>query len=207
MSDTSFLQRRKKPPTAEEAAAAMQHIPAIRDPRVQQFVSDFISTQDQMRDQAQHLRQLELECDKLTGRCDWQEKELDRMMRSHADTVKRIMRSKDGFARGFHAQQAEIAVLVTAAEAAKENALVAAETAYRTSTTAIKTAFDGFSEAVNAAMREISRSVVEETGESLTQRPAIVDADTLLSEDNANKQIAAHFGANNRRPEQDEEVK
>jgi hypothetical protein len=206
MTDTSFLQRRKaaKPPTAEEAAQALQHLPPIRDPRVQQFVADFISTQDTMRDQSQQLRQLELENDKLTGRCDWQQKELDRMMRSHADTVQRIMRSKDGFARGFHAQQAEIAVLVTAAEAAKENALVAAETSYKTSITAIKAAFDGFSEAVNAAMREISRSVVEETGEPTPtvhqlSEPALTDEDV--------QQIAARYGANSRKPEQDGELK
>jgi hypothetical protein len=199
MTDTTFLQRRKKPPTPEEAAAAIQHLPPIRDPRVQQFVADFISTQDTMRDQSQQLRQLELECDKLTGRCDWQEKELDRMMRSHDATVQRIMRAKDGFARGFHAQQAEIAVLVTAAEAAKENALAAAEAAYKTSITAIKAAFDGFSEAVNAAMKEISHSVVEETGEQQVPKEAFIDTQ-LLSEEDA-KQIAARYGANNRKEE------
>jgi predicted secreted protein len=200
MNDSPAFLRRRKPSTEETAAAAMTQLPAIHDPRVQQFVSDFIGTQKTMHDQAQLLRQLELENDKLTGRCDWQDKELERLLRSHDAAMQRVVRSKEGFSRGYHAQQAEIAVLVTAAEAAKENALAAVEASFKTSVTTIKAAFEGFSEAVNASMAAITKSVAEETSERAAPLPAAATLDDVLS-DESNRQIAARYGANNRPPE------
>lgn len=194
MTDMGFLQRKNKLKGLTEEA-----MPPVANPNVQKFLNDFMVQQEAVRDMQAALRERDLELDKLRGRCDWQERELERLMRTHEQKEDKLLRKSDGFSRGYHAQQAEIAVLVTAAEAAKEQALSIVVTEKERSVTAIKSVFSGFSDAVNAAMAAIDKMVAEDAGEE--RRTPLPPAPLLSEEDVVS--IGRTFGANARKPEED----
>lgn len=193
MSDTSapsFLRRRGGKQPIPNAAA----LEDTDDPTVIAFLTRVKSTDHENKNLKHENESLKIDRDRDLGRINLLQQELGR-----------VTRARDGYQRAYAEQKAEIAVLITAAKAARGHAYAAIDSARGHAEAAIKTAFDSFLETSDAVLRTIKESLVADGVDPV--EPNQGPGQPLYLKDEDLKQLAAHFGADARPPNEAEETR
>lgn len=188
MSDSSapsFLRRRSGKPIPNAVSEDTD------DPTVVAFLTRVKSTDHENKNLKNENESLKTDRDRDLGRINWLQQELGR-----------VTRARDGYQRAYAEQKAEIAVLITAAEAARGHAYAAIDSARGHSEAAVKAAFDSFLQTSNAVLRTIKESLV---ADGVDPVEANQDSGQLYLKDEDLKQLATHFGADARPPNEDTE--